>query len=81
MAVIGSDFLGFVACGLVLCTFAMTSMGRLRMVAISSNVGFIGYAWSLELWPVLALHAILLPLNAFRLLQLGAARRGDAGGT
>lgn len=80
MTSIGCDFLGFLACGLVLCTFAMTSMGRLRIVAMSSNVGFIGYAWSLELWPVLALHMILLPLNAFRLLQLRAARRGGAGG-
>jgi hypothetical protein len=66
----GSDYLGVLACGLVLCTFAMTSMVPLRLVAMASNVSFIAYAWSLELWPVLALHAALLPLNAFRLRML-----------
>ena len=75
----GSDYLGVFACTLVLCTFAMASMVRLRLVAMASNVAFIGYAWSLGLWPILALHALLLPLNAVRLLQAEAARRRAAG--
>lgn len=75
MAGIGCDAIGFLACGLVLCAFAMTSMGPLRIVAMSSNVSFIGYALALELWPILALHTILLPLNAVRLLQIRAAGR------
>ena len=62
--------LGFLACGLVLCTFAMTSMRALRMVAMASNLGFISYAWLMGLWPILALHTILLPLNAVRLIQI-----------
>ena len=75
----GSDYLGILACTLVLCTFATTSMVRLRLVAMASNVAFIGYAWSLGLWPILALHALLLPLNAVRLLQAEVARRRAAG--
>jgi hypothetical protein len=67
--------LGSLACGLVLCTFAMTSMRALRMVALASNVSFIGYAWMMGLWPILALHSILLPLNAVRLLQIEVQRR------
>ena len=62
--------LGFLACGLVLCTFAMTSMRALRLVAMASNLGFISYAWPMGLWPILALHTVLLPLNAVRLVQM-----------
>jgi hypothetical protein len=67
--------LGSLACGLVLCTFAMTSMRLLRMVALASNVSFIGYAWMMGLWPILALHSVLLPLNAVRLFQIEVQRR------
>ncbi len=49
MADVGRDFLGFLACGLVLCTFAMTSMRQLGIVAMSSNLSFIemGEPWQL----------------------------------
>ena len=69
------NLLGTAACLLVLCTFSMASMRRLRMVAIASNLTFIGYAWSLGLWPILLLHSILLPLNLARLVQMERARR------
>lgn len=71
--------LGFLACGLVLCTFAMASMRWLRMVAIASNISFMAYAWLMGLWPILLLHAILLPLNAVRLFQVETARRRALG--
>ncbi|MBD0272983.1 MAG: hypothetical protein ICV73_13790 [Acetobacteraceae bacterium] len=70
------DCLGFLACGLVLCTFSMTSMRALRLVAMASNPGVISHAWLMGLWPILALHTVLLPLNAVRLLQM--ERRGRA---
>lgn len=69
------NLLGTAACLLVLCTFSMASMRRLRLVAIASNLAFIGYAWSLGLWPILLLHSILLPLNLARLVQMERARR------
>ena len=64
--------LGIFASCLVLCTFAMTSMTRLRVVAICSNVAFMSYGWHAGLWPIFVLHAILLPLNCRRLAQSGA---------
>ena len=60
-----SDVLGFVAAFLVLLTFCMQSMQVLRLVAILSNVAFIGYGLSQDLLPVLLLHGVLLPINAY----------------
>ena len=65
-----NELWGFVACSLVLATFAMGSMRRLRFVAILSNIAFIYYAAALGLLPIFVLHAILLPLNLWRLLAL-----------
>lgn len=64
-----SDLLGYSAAGLVLLTFLSQSMATLRAVAIASNVMFISYALVAWLPPVLVLHALLLPLNAWRLWQ------------
>src|SRR5688500_4467065 len=64
-----SDLLGYAAAGLVLLTFLAQSMGTLRVVAIASNVMFIGYALLADVTPVLLLHVLLLPLNAWRLWQ------------
>jgi len=47
----------------------MRGMVPLRVMAIGSNVAFIGYAALAGLGPVLLLHALLLPLNVYRLLQ------------
>jgi hypothetical protein len=71
------DGIGFVAAALVLATFCMRSMTALRWVAIASNLAFIEYAYLGKLAPVLVLHALLLPVNACRLVQLssGQARR------
>ena len=71
--------LGIVASCLVLCTFAMTSMSRLRVVAICSNLAFICYGWHAGLWPIFVLHAILLPLNCRRLAQSRATMTGRMG--
>ncbi|HSW24010.1 MAG TPA: hypothetical protein VLJ62_14695 [Burkholderiaceae bacterium] len=63
------DLLGYAAAGLVLITFLAQSMTMLRALAIASNVLFIAYALVAGLPPVLVLHALLLPLNAWRLWQ------------
>ena len=68
-----SDLLGYAAAGLVLVTFWAQSMTTLRSVAIASNVMFIAYALVAWLPPVLVLHALLLPLNAWRLWQAARA--------
>jgi CRP/FNR family transcriptional regulator, cyclic AMP receptor protein len=64
------DVMGYVASGLVLGAFGMQDMVKLRVVAMCSNVAFLIYALALGLLPVLALHAILLPLNGWRLAQI-----------
>ena len=69
------DALGYVAAGAVLATFSTRSIRALRVLAIISNLLFIAYAASAMLLPVLALHALLLPLNVMRLCELlGEAR-------
>jgi hypothetical protein len=64
------DIAGYLAAGLVLATFCTRSMGKLRSIALASNVAFITYGCLANLTPVLILHAILLPVNVYRLRQL-----------
>lgn len=62
--------IGYLAALLVLATFCMNGMFALRAVAIASNVAFLGYAALTGISPVLLLHALLLPMNVYRLLQI-----------
>jgi hypothetical protein len=56
----------------------MRSMKPLRWVAIASNVAFIAYGYLGGLAPILLLHALLLPVNVYRLAQLrGACVRNE----
>lgn len=61
---------GYLASALVLLTFCMRDMFRLRCIAILSNIAFMAYGYLAVLPPVLLLHLILLPVNAIRLSQL-----------
>ena len=70
------EIVAWVAVALVFLAFFMRTMIPLRVVAIVSNVAFIGYAllglaygvfW--RLFPILVLHSSLLPLNVVRLRQ------------
>jgi CRP/FNR family transcriptional regulator, cyclic AMP receptor protein len=63
------DLIGFLASALVLATFAMKDMRRLRATAVLSNIAFIGYGALNGLLPVLLLHLVLLPLNLRRLFE------------
>jgi hypothetical protein len=65
----GYELLGYVASALVLTTFWMRRMVMLRAVAIASNVAFIAYGFLAGIMPVLLLHALLLPLNLYRVVQ------------
>jgi len=64
-----TDILGFAAAGLVPVTFCMRSMQALRAVALISNLAFIAYGLVEELPPVIALHGLLLPVNACAVLR------------
>ncbi len=63
------DALGYVAASLVLATFCAKTMVPLRLLAIASNCAFIAYGGAGHLWPVLLLHAVMLPLNVVRLRE------------
>jgi hypothetical protein len=65
----GADPIGYLASALVLATCCMRRMAALRLVALASNVAFIVYGASAGIGPVLLLHALLLPVNAWRLRQ------------
>jgi len=69
------DGAGYLASALVLATFCMKTMVPLRIAAILSNVAFILYAFYDGLFPVLALHVILLPLNVIRTVQMLRLKR------
>jgi CRP/FNR family transcriptional regulator, cyclic AMP receptor protein len=67
----------WVAALLVFAAFFMRTMIPLRLVAIASNVAFIAYAllglrYGIfgRVYPILVLHAALLPLNVVRLGQM-----------
>jgi hypothetical protein len=70
----GTEFVGYIASGLVLLAFTTNEMRPLRIMAILSNLAFIAYGLLDEILPVLALHIVLLPLNVFRLSQLELAK-------
>src|SRR5215475_13571231 len=61
---------GYVASTLVFLTFYMKTMIPLRIAGILGNVAFMTYGAGGRLYPVLILHAILLPLNCVRLIQM-----------
>ena len=64
------SLVGYLASSLTLATFCLQSMRRLRMMAMASNLAFIAYGYLGDLMPVLILHAVLLPVNTWRLMQL-----------
>jgi hypothetical protein len=65
-----TDALGYTASAAVLATFCMNTMCALRILALISNVLFVLYGYFDGLYPVLVLHAILLPMNLLRLMQI-----------
>jgi CRP/FNR family transcriptional regulator, cyclic AMP receptor protein len=64
------DYVGYLASILVLFTFCARTMIPLRLIALGSNLAFLAYGGLLHLYPVLLLHAVLLPVNAWRLTEI-----------
>jgi hypothetical protein len=61
--------IGYLASALVLAAFCMREMIPLRLVAVCSNIAFLIYGLALGLAPVWLLHAVLLPINCWRLWE------------
>ena len=67
---IHTDIIGLMAGFFVILAFHSQQPKPLRIFAIGSNILFIVYGALAEVMPVLVLHAILLPLNIIRMIQL-----------
>lgn len=63
-----ANLLGYAASSAVLASFLMRTMVPLRLVAMLSNVLFIGFAAIEDIRPVFLLHMALLPINLWRLV-------------
>ncbi|HZT54986.1 MAG TPA: hypothetical protein VFA35_02080, partial [Burkholderiaceae bacterium] len=59
-----------IAAAFVLVSSFVKTMIPLRWLAIGSNVGFVAYGALHPSYPMLLLHAALLPLNFFRLAEM-----------
>jgi len=64
------DLLGYAAAVLVFAAFYMKGMIGLRIIGLCSNLAFLVYALGHNLPPVALLHAMLIPVNCWRLYQL-----------
>jgi len=60
---------GYLAASLVFAMVCTKRMVPLRALGIASNIAFLGYGYLGELWPILILHAAMLPMNIHRLRQ------------
>ena len=74
------DLLGYAASCAVLATFLMRTMVPLRLIAILSNVLFLGFGYAQHIYPVFFLHLALLPINAWRLFVAQERVDGQSSG-
>ena len=65
-----TDFIGYLAAAFMFSTFYMSRMIPLRAAGIAANITFITYASIAHVYPLLILHMVLLPLNAYRMIQM-----------
>lgn len=74
MSLHGVEAIGWLASALTVATYAMNTMIPLRILAIASSVCFGVYAAILQLWPLLAMELLLLPINIYRFWQILSLR-------
>jgi hypothetical protein len=65
------EIIGFAGSFLTVVTYLMRSMVRLRIIAIASSLCFAFYGSMIGSPPLVLMEAVLLPLNAYRLYQIG----------
>jgi CRP-like cAMP-binding protein len=58
------------AAGLVVVSSFVKTMIPLRWLAVGSNVGFLGYGVLHPSLPMVLLHALLLPINVYRAIEM-----------
>lgn len=73
-ATVWIEAIGWLASAITIATYVMNTMISLRVLALASSVLFIAYAFMLQLWPLMVMEAILLPINGYRLWQILSLR-------
>ncbi|MEH6836667.1 MULTISPECIES: Crp/Fnr family transcriptional regulator [Falsihalocynthiibacter] len=68
------EAVGWLASFLTVASYSVGTMLPLRILAISSSICFALYSFSLQLWPLLAMELILLPINIYRFWQVLSLR-------
>lgn len=63
------ETIGWAAAALMVATFSCRDARRMRALAVATNLAFVAYGAAAGLQPVLALHALLLPINLWRWLE------------
>ena len=78
------EILGYFGAALTLTVYSMRRMIPLRIIAIAANCVFVVYGFLAEVHPQMVLHAVLLPINVYRLREMvlmirkvKAASKGD----
>lgn len=64
------DVVGYTAAGLGIAMIAMQTMIPLRITGVAHNVGQIAFGLLAGIYPTVLQHAVLLPLNSYRLFQM-----------
>jgi CRP/FNR family cyclic AMP-dependent transcriptional regulator len=70
-----ADGVGFLGAALMLFTFCQRIMLRMRISALAANVCFIAYGALAHVYPVLLLHALLMPVNLKGLFEQFRAKQ------
>jgi predicted Abi (CAAX) family protease len=70
-----NDVAGWAAAALTLLAFSCNNLLHLRLTALAANAAFIAYGITAQLWPVAALHVVLVPVNLWRLWQVRQVRQ------
>jgi hypothetical protein len=58
--------MSWAAAALTLLALSCNNLLRLRSAALAASAAFITYGLSAQLWPVFALHLVLVPINSKR---------------
>lgn len=78
------EVVGWLASLTTVAAYSVKAMMPLRILAIASSLFFTVYALVLQIWPLLAMEMILLPINFYRLWQILSLRsrldRAEQGG-
>jgi hypothetical protein len=73
-----ADWPGWLAAALMVATFGCRDARCMRPLAVATNLAFMGYGLTAALAPVLALHALLLPINLWRWWECTRLRAATA---